>query len=67
MPDAWAIGDSPRADIAGAVTLGLRSMWVSNNRTWSQAAYEPTDVAGDVASAIHRVLRPAPPTGDAGI
>lgn len=66
LRDAWVIGDSPQADIAGAVALGLQSMWVSNNRTWSQAAYEPTDVAGDVASAIRRILRPALPVGDAG-
>ncbi|GID92536.1 hypothetical protein Adi01nite_19480 [Amorphoplanes digitatis] len=57
LRDAWVIGDSPQADIAGAVALGLRSMWISHNRTWSQAAYQPTDVAGEVASAIRRILR----------
>jgi putative hydrolase of the HAD superfamily len=57
LGDAWVIGDSPEADIAGAVALGLRSVWVSNNRTWDHATYEPTNVASDVASAIHQVLR----------
>jgi putative hydrolase of the HAD superfamily len=57
LRNAWVIGDSPEADIAGAAALGLRSIWVSNNRTWNHAAYEPTAVACDVASAIHRLLR----------
>lgn len=66
LRDAWVIGDSPQADIAGAVALGLPSIWVSNNRTWSQAGYQPTAVAGDVASAIHRILRPVLPVGGTG-
>ncbi|MET8150096.1 HAD family hydrolase [Actinoplanes sp. NPDC049668] len=56
LRDAWVIGDSPEADIAGAVALGLQSVWVSNDRAWSQAAYQPTEVCGDVASAIRRIL-----------
>ena len=63
LRDAWVIGDSPQADIAGAVALGLQSMWVANNRTWSQAGYQPTAVAGDVASAIDQILRRAVPVG----
>ena len=65
LADAWAIGDSPHADIAGATTLGLHSVWVSNGQSWSQEAYRPTHVAGDVASAIHHVVRNGPgrPTG----
>lgn len=61
LHDAWVIGDSPQADIAGAVALGLQSVWVSNNRTWNQEGYEPTEISSDVASAIHRVLRPTRP------
>jgi putative hydrolase of the HAD superfamily len=61
LRDAWVIGDSARADIAGAVALGLQSVWVSNNRVWSHDAFEPTEIAGDVASAIHRILRPMYP------
>ncbi|WP_344174641.1 HAD family hydrolase [Pilimelia columellifera] len=53
---AWMIGDSPHADIAGAVAVGIRSVWVSNDRPWIQDGYSPTDVAIDVASAIRRVL-----------
>ncbi len=54
--DAWVIGDSAESDIAGAMALGLGSVWVSNGRTWSQDAYEPTEIAGDVATAIRRII-----------
>jgi putative hydrolase of the HAD superfamily len=65
LADAWVIGDSPHADIAGANTLGLHSVWVSNSQPWSQEAYGPTHVAGDVASAINHIVRNGPgrPTG----
>jgi putative hydrolase of the HAD superfamily len=53
---AWMIGDSPHADIAGANTLGLRSVWVSGGRPWTQDSYRPTHVAEDVASAINCVI-----------
>jgi putative hydrolase of the HAD superfamily len=57
LQDAWVIGDSAQADVGGAVTLGLQSVWVSNNRIWSHDAYEPTEISNDVASAIQRILR----------
>jgi putative hydrolase of the HAD superfamily len=50
---AWVIGDSPHADIAGAHTLGLRSVWVSAGRSWTHDSYRPTHMADDVASAIN--------------
>lgn len=53
---AWMIGDSPHADIAGANALGLRSVWVSGGRPWTQDSYRPTHVAEDVASAINCVI-----------
>ncbi|WP_285551950.1 HAD family hydrolase [Actinoplanes regularis] len=56
LRDAWVIGDSAEADIAGAVALGLNSVWVSNGRTWSQDAYQPTEITGDVATAIRRII-----------
>ncbi|MEU4425511.1 HAD family hydrolase [Actinoplanes sp. NPDC024001] len=52
---AWVIGDSPHADIAGAAALGLRSVWVSHGRTWSDPAFRPTRVAADVVTAIRDV------------
>ncbi|WP_327188024.1 HAD family hydrolase [Streptomyces sp. NBC_01334] len=57
LPGAWVIGDSPHADIAGAHTLGLRSVWVTNGHAWTQDSYWPTHVADDVASAINHTIR----------
>ena len=53
---AWVIGDSPHADIAGANALGLRSVWVTDGRPWTQDSYRPTQVAENAASAIHHIL-----------
>ncbi|KUL22806.1 hydrolase [Streptomyces regalis] len=56
LPGTWVIGDSPHADIAGAHALGLRSVWVTDGRPWTQGSYEPTHTAHDVASAIDHVI-----------
>lgn len=56
LTGAWVIGDSPHADIAGANALGLRSVWVTDGRPWTQDSYEPTHVAEDVATAIHHTI-----------
>jgi putative hydrolase of the HAD superfamily len=53
---AWVLGDSPHADILGATGLGARSVWVSNGRPWTEAAYRPTHIADDAASAINHVV-----------
>lgn len=59
LADAWVIGDSPHADIAGAEALGLRSVWVTDGRGWTDESYRPTHIAQDVASAIdHVIARP---------
>lgn len=52
LSGAWAIGDSPHADIVGANALGLRSVWVSNGQLWVRDSHRPTHVAEDVATAI---------------
>lgn len=57
LPGSWVIGDSPHADIAGAHTLGLRSVWVTDGRAWTQDCYQPTHIAEDVASAINHAIR----------
>ncbi|MEU6184302.1 HAD family hydrolase [Streptomyces coeruleorubidus] len=56
LPGAWVIGDSPHADIAGASTLGLRSVWVTDGRVWTEDSYRPTHIADDVASAINHAI-----------
>ncbi|MFD5130318.1 HAD family hydrolase [Streptomyces olindensis] len=57
LPGSWVIGDSPHADIAGAHALGLRSVWVTDGRAWTQDPYRPTHIAEDVASAINHAIR----------
>ena len=57
LADAWVIGDSPHADIGGAVTLGLRSVWVANGHSWNQHTYRPTHIAAVAACAIHHAVR----------
>ncbi|KUL41226.1 hydrolase [Actinoplanes awajinensis subsp. mycoplanecinus] len=57
LADAWVVGDSPQADIGGAISLGLRSVWVADGRSWNLDAYRPTHIAVDAASAIHHALR----------
>ncbi|MYW00993.1 HAD family hydrolase [Streptomyces sp. SID3343] len=61
LVDAWMIGDSGPADIAGANGLSIRSVWVSAGRPWTEAAYRPTHVTDDIVAAIdHVVGAPAP-------
>ncbi len=63
LRDAWVVGDSAHADIAGAVRLGLRSVWVANDRTWRQDAYRPTRIAPDGASAVRLATGSGRPAG----
>lgn len=56
LDGAWVIGDSPHADIAGAVAIGVRSVWVSAGRPWTETAHRPTRTARDAASAIASVM-----------
>ncbi|MZD08211.1 HAD-IA family hydrolase [Streptomyces sp. SID5785] len=57
---SWVIGDSPHADIGGADALGLRSVWVSADRPWTEAAYRPTHIAANVDSALACVIGTPP-------
>ncbi|TPQ23532.1 HAD family hydrolase [Streptomyces sporangiiformans] len=62
---AWVIGDAPHADIAGANALGLRSVWVSDGRRWTEDSCRPTHIADDVASAIsHAISTPGQGAAD---
>src|SRR5690349_23655031 len=45
LDGAWLVGDSPESDIGGAVTLGLRSVWLHRGRQWSEPRYMPTYTA----------------------
>jgi HAD superfamily hydrolase (TIGR01549 family) len=56
LRDAWMVGDSAEADIAGASTSGMSSVWISRGRTWRAAIYSPTLVAASVAEAASEIL-----------
>lgn len=53
LDGAWMIGDSPHADIAGAVALGLTSVWISAGKPWTETAYHPTHTAADIVTALN--------------
>lgn len=54
----WMVGDAPRHDIAGAVEVGLRSVWLHLGRSWpADLAFRPTQVADDVTAALDHVVR----------
>lgn len=55
LADAWMVGDSASADIAGADGLGLPNVWVSNGREWVEQAFRPTHIAPTCVAAIDRV------------
>ncbi|MEU6258865.1 HAD family hydrolase [Streptomyces sp. NPDC047043] len=63
LDGAWVIGDSPHADIRGAIGIDARSVWVSGGRPWTETAYRPTQTATDAASAIDHVTGRAPGYG----
>jgi putative hydrolase of the HAD superfamily len=55
LDGAWMVGDNPEADIAGAVALGLRTVWLARGRTWAERDYAPTAVAGSLTEALRIV------------
>jgi putative hydrolase of the HAD superfamily len=58
LNDAWMIGDSAHADVLGASGVGVPSVWVSGGRSWTEAAYGPTRIAPDTATAVRHLLTP---------
>jgi putative hydrolase of the HAD superfamily len=63
LDGAWMIGDSPHADVRGALTVGVHSLWVSDGRPWTETAYRPTHIAADTASALDHVVGRVSPAG----
>ena len=55
LDGAWMVGDNPEADIAGAVALGLKTVWLARGRTWAEQDYAPTAVAESLAAALRIV------------
>jgi putative hydrolase of the HAD superfamily len=55
LDGAWMVGDNPEADVAGAVALGLKTVWLARGRTWAEQDYAPTAVADSLAAALRVV------------
>lgn len=55
LDGAWMVGDNPEADIAGAVALGLKTVWIDHGRTWAEKDYAPTAIARDLTEALRLV------------
>ena len=53
---AWMVGDSPEADIGGAITLGVPSVWLHRGRQWTESRYVPTITADSPIAALAAVL-----------
>jgi FMN phosphatase YigB (HAD superfamily) len=62
LTSGWMIGDNPQADIAGARSAGLRTVWLSRGRIWPIEDFEPDHQAADPAAAIKHVIRAEPAT-----
>lgn len=53
---AWMIGDSPEADIGGAATVGIPSVWLHRGRRWLDRRFAPTRVSDGCIAAVAAVL-----------
>src|ERR1035437_3135387 len=56
LDHAWVVGDRPETDIAGAVAIGVRSVWIRRGKVWGEAGFAPPLVADTAAQAMHLVL-----------
>lgn len=53
----WMVGDSAEADIAGGIEAGLRTIWMSRGRKWSDFNYSPEFTASSIPAAVEIILR----------
>ncbi|GAA1418162.1 MULTISPECIES: HAD family hydrolase [Catellatospora] len=58
---AWMIGDSPEADIGGATTIGIPSVWIHRGRQWTERRFGPTRIVEGAIQAVAAVLAADPP------
>jgi putative hydrolase of the HAD superfamily len=57
---AWMIGDQPEADIGGATTVGIPSVWIHRGRRWTELRFAPTRIADGVIQAVAEVMASDP-------
>jgi putative hydrolase of the HAD superfamily len=55
LEDAWVVGDRPNTDIAGAVAIGARSVWIRRGKKWAEKEFAPTFVAETAADAMRLI------------
>lgn len=55
LSEVWMIGDSPEADIGGAVAAGIRSAWLHHGRPWPLTTFRPTVIVGSVVEAVEQI------------
>ncbi|MEA2538262.1 MAG: putative hydrolase of the superfamily [Chloroflexota bacterium] len=56
LDGAWVVGDRPEADIAGAVSIGARSVWITRGGEWTESTYRPTLTARTPSEAIAQIV-----------
>jgi HAD superfamily hydrolase (TIGR01549 family) len=56
LEGAWVVGDRPTTDIAGAVNIGARSVWITRGGSWSESSYRPTLMARTASGAIAQII-----------
>jgi putative hydrolase of the HAD superfamily len=52
----WMVGDSPSADIVGAMKCGLRTIWMSRGREWALTGFTPDAVVTSIPNAAAYLL-----------
>lgn len=56
LEGAWVVGDRPHSDIAGAISIGARSVWIRRGQVWTDADFHPTLIADSAADAVGLIL-----------
>lgn len=56
LEDAWMVGDSAHADIAGANAAGIKSVWLAHGRDYPDGLPAPTHIAGSLTEAVDIIL-----------
>lgn len=56
LDEAWVIGDSAHADIAGAHNLSLPSVWLHRGRSWQEPDFAPTLTVDNCHHAIEQAV-----------
>jgi putative hydrolase of the HAD superfamily len=56
LEGAWVVGDRPDSDIAGAISIGARSVWIRRGGVWTDADFHPTLIADSAADAVSLIL-----------